>query len=80
MSSTGSLPARRDAWVRVARTFIAGLWVDVLAAVLGALTLALSDVHWTRAWGVALVALLAKTAATAAVSYVYRHIKPPPAS
>jgi hypothetical protein len=80
MSSTGSLPARRDAWVRAVRTFVQGLWVDVLAAVLGALTLALSDVHWTRAWGVALVALLAKTAATAAVSYVYRHIKPPPAS
>lgn len=74
------LTTRRDAWVRAVRTFAQGLWVDVAAAVLGALLLALSDVHWTKAWAVALVALLAKTAATAAVSYVYRHVKPPPSA
>jgi hypothetical protein len=79
VAMTQPLSTRRDAWVRAVRTFVQGLWVDVLAAVLGALTLALSDVHWTKAWGVALVALLVKTAATAATSYVYRHLKPPPA-
>jgi hypothetical protein len=69
---------KRDAVNRAVRTFIQGLWVDVLAAVTGAATLALADVHWTKAWGTALVLLLAKTAATAATSYVYRRLKPPP--
>jgi hypothetical protein len=74
------LPKKQDAINRAVRTFIAGLWVDVATAVVGALVLMLGDVHWTKAWWVALGILLLKTAGTAAVSYVRRFLSPPPSA
>jgi hypothetical protein len=74
------LPTKRDAINRAVRTFVAGLWLDVATAVVAALVLGLSDVHWTKAWWVALGILLAKTAGTAVVSYVRRYLSPPPSA
>lgn len=72
------LPTTRDAWNRAFRTFVQGLWVDVSAALVLVLATALTDVRWTKEYWIGLGLMLAKTVAIAAMSYVYRRLRPPP--
>lgn len=66
-----------DAVNRAARTFIQGLLVDVLGAVVLVLTTQLGDLQWTKTYWAALGLLLMKTAISAGVAYVYRRVRPP---
>jgi hypothetical protein len=63
-----------------ASTLAQGLLLDVGAAVAAVAATGLADVHWTRAWWVALGLLVAKTALRAAVSYAARRLVPPTSS
>ena len=69
--------AKADAKVRAIRTFFQGLFIDVAYAVFGVLAVSLADVQFTQAWWVALWAVLIKTVAGTAASYVHRRIAPP---
>jgi hypothetical protein len=73
-------PASVDARNRAARTLAQGLLLDVGAAAAAVAATGLADVHWTRAWWVALGLLVVKTALQAAVSYAARKLVPPATS
>lgn len=64
---------------RAARTFIQGLLIDVLAAVMLVLVPAIngSDFAWSAAFWLTLLGLVAKSALVAAVSYIARQVTPP---
>jgi Kef-type K+ transport system membrane component KefB len=69
--------ARNRAW----RTFVQGLLIDVVAAVVLAIAPALvgADFAFTGEYWAALGVLAAKTAVASVVSYVARRVVPPPA-
>jgi hypothetical protein len=69
--------ARNRAW----RTFVQGLAVDILAALVLAVGPALmqTDGLTTRAYWSTMGALVLKTVVTAVVSYIARKVIPPPA-
>lgn len=69
------LDARNRAW----RTLVQGLLIDVLAAVLLVALPAIngSDFAWTAAFWLTLGGLAAKSALTAALSYIARQVLPP---
>lgn len=68
-----------DARNRALRTFLWGLAIDVTFALSSVLGVAMGEIHWTKAYWLALGGLLLKTALTAAVSYAMRHLAPPKA-
>jgi len=72
--------AATDARNRAFRTFVQSLGVDVAAAVLLAVTPLLADVHWEKGYWLAVGALAARSAVTAAVSWVARKVLPPATS
>lgn len=67
--------ARNRAW----RTFLQGLLVDVVAAVVLAIGPALAgdDFAWSRAYWLTIAGLAGRSAITAGVSYVARRVVPP---
>lgn len=76
--SVPHLPSvQADAENRAWRTFVQGLLLDVAAAVVAVLVVALTDVEWTLTYWQALGLVLLKTVLTAAVSYAARRITPP---
>lgn len=72
--------AAADAKNRAWRTLGQSLLVDVGAAVVLAVTPILSDVHWDKGYWLAVGALAARSAITAAVSWVARKVVPPATS
>lgn len=66
-----------DAKNRAWRTLVQGLGVDVVGAVLALLSTQLVDIRWTRAFWLALAAMLVKTVIQTVVAYVTRHLVPP---
>jgi hypothetical protein len=69
-----------DARIRAWRTFAQSLLVDVVAAVVLAVTPLLADIHWDKGYWLAVAALAARSAVTAAVSWVARRVVPPATS
>ena len=69
--------AAADGRNRALRTFVQGLFLDVVVAASTALTVAVTDVQWTRAYAVAAGGLVAKSALLAGVSYLSRQLVPP---
>lgn len=69
--------ASADATNRAVRTFVIGLGIDVGTAVAAMLVVSLGDVVWTKAYWVALGALVGKTVVASAVSYFARKFAPP---
>lgn len=62
--------AKAQAWQALAQ----GLAIDTAGAVLAVLSTQLADVRWTKAFWVALVVVLGKTALQTAVAYISRHV------
>lgn len=75
-------PTTADAQNRAWRTFIQGLLVDLLAAVVLAVgpAIAGADFAWTKAYWLTLLGLAGKTAIQSVVSYVARRAVPPPSA
>jgi hypothetical protein len=69
--------ASTDARNRAFRTLIQSLGVDVLAAIVLAVTPLLANVNWDKSYWLAVGALAARSAITAAVSWVARKVLPP---
>lgn len=67
--------ARNRAW----RTLVQSLLVDVGAAVILAVTPLLADIKFEKGYWVAIALLAARSAITAAVSWVARKVVPPAA-
>ena len=69
-----------DARNRAARTLAQGLVTDVILAVAAILVLALADPDfaWTRLYWAGVGLAIAKSALTAAASYIARSVMPPP--
>ena len=70
---SASADAKNRAW----RTAVQGLALDVLTAIVLVLSVAVTDLRWTRAYWVALGLLVAKTGIQSAVSYGARNLVPP---
>lgn len=67
-----------DAINRAWRTFVQGLFLDVVVAVVMVASVAVSDgVEWTSTYWLALAGLVAKTVVTSLVSYLARTLVPP---
>lgn len=66
-----------DARRRALRTLLQGLLLDVATAVIAVLTVALTNVSWTREWWLGLGGLLVKSVSTAVMSYIARRVVPP---
>jgi hypothetical protein len=81
MSQPTPLPvpksASDDARQRAIRSYLGGLLVAVLAAVLPILQAAAGDIEWSSAWWLALLNAVASPALYAVVAYVGRHVAPP---
>lgn len=69
--------ASQDASNRAFRTFVQGLLVDVAAAVVTVLAVAVTSVEWTEKYWLALGALVGKTVVVSVVSYLARTVVPP---
>ena len=74
MDAAKHLDAKNRAW----RTLVQGLGVDVVGAVLALLSTQLVDVRWTRAFWLALGAMVVKTIVQTVVAYISRHLIAPP--
>jgi len=81
MSSPKLLPipksATADARQRAWRSYVGGLIVAVLAAVLPIVQAALGNIEWSSAWWLALLNAVASPALYAVVAYAGRHVAPP---
>ena len=75
--STFPAPIEVIARNRALRTFVQGLALDAGAAAAAVLAAGLADVHWTRAWWIALGLLTLKTVVHAAAAYVAARVAPP---
>ena len=69
--------ATDDARQRAIRSYVGGLLVAVLAAVVPIVQAALGDVQWSSAWWLALLNAVLSPALYAVVAYVGRPLKPP---
>lgn len=76
MTTTVSTDASNRAW----RTFLQGLLVDVIAAVVLVVgpALAGTDFAWSKTYWVTVAGLAGRSVLMAAVSYVARKVVPPP--
>lgn len=81
MNANPTPPIETDARQRALRTLAQGFAVDVAAGIGVALAAGLAGgIEWTQAYWVALGLAVAKSAVTAAVSYVARKLVPPAAA
>lgn len=69
--------ATDDARQRAIRSYVGGLIVAVLGAVVPILEAAAGNIQWSKAWWIALGITVASPALHAAASYVMRHLAPP---
>lgn len=69
--------AQADARQRAIRSYLGGLLVAVLAAVVPIVQAALGHVEWSSAWWLALLNAVLSPALYAVVAYVGRHLAPP---
>lgn len=78
MNANSTPPVVRDASTRAYRTLVQGLIVDVLAAVVVALSAGIATgIEWTQTYWIALALAVAKSSITAIVSYFARTMVPP---
>lgn len=66
-----------DALNRAARTFLQGLGVTIVAALVTVLVASVSDIQWTGTYWKALGLAAANSVLVAVVSYVARYVAPP---
>ncbi|HEX2551060.1 MAG TPA: hypothetical protein VHK64_05660 [Nocardioidaceae bacterium] len=66
-----------DAKNRAWRTLLQSLAVDVVAALVVALTPVLSDVQWTKGYWLLVAGLAGRSVVTAGLSWVARKVLPP---
>ena len=80
MTTTVPSSTEADARNRAWRTFLQGLLVDMVAALVLTIgpALAGSDFAWSREYWLTLAGLAAKSVVLSAVSYVARKVVPPP--